>query len=135
MKKTKEIALPLGLGRRPKRRPQRVADLVMEELALLLLHGLKEPRLLNVTVTRVSMTDDLKQAIIYYTVMGSPRQEKEAAQGWERAKGFIRSHLAKQLQLRHAPEPVFKVDRNEAQQRRIEDLLTEIKKEDHEPSP
>ena len=131
MKKTKDIALPLGLGRRPKRRPARVADMVNEELSLLLLHGLKEPRLANVTVTRVSMTDDLKQAIIYYRVSGSEKEEKEAAKGWERAKGFIRSYLAKKLQLRHAPEPVFKYDRTMAQQERIEELLAEIKDDEN----
>ena len=112
MKKTKDIALPLGLGRQPKRRPARVADMVREELAMLLLQGIKEPRLLNVTVTRVSVTDDLKQAIIYYTVTGTPWQEKEAAKGWERAKGFIRSHLD-----------------------RIEQLLAEIKDEENAPTP
>ena len=102
---------------------------------MLLLEGLKEPRLLSVTVTRVSMTDDLKQAIIYYSVKGTPRQEKEAAQGWERARGFIRSHLAKKLQLRYAPQPVFKLDRSVARQERIEQLLAEIKDEENEQTP
>ncbi len=135
MKKTKDIALPLGLGRQPKRRPARVADMVREELAMLFLQGIKEPRLLNVTVTRVSMTDDLRQAVIYYTVAGTPWQEKEAALGWERAKGFIRSYLAKQLQLRHAPQPVFKLDKTVAKQERIEQLLAEIKDEENESTP
>jgi len=109
--------------------------MVREELALLLLHGLKEPRLLDATVTRVSMTDDLKQAIIYYTVSGTEKQKKEAAKGWERAKGFIRSQLAKKLQLRYAPEPVFKYDRTMAQQERIEQLLSEIKDEENDSTP
>ena len=135
MKKTKDIALPLGLGRRPKIRPARVADMVREELALLLLHGLKEPRLLHATITRVNMTDDLKQVIIYYKVDGTPWQTKEAARGWERAKGFIRSHLAKKLQLRYAPQPVFKLDKTVAQQERIEQLLAEIKDEENESTP
>ena len=136
MKKTKDIALPLGLGRQPKRRPARVADMIREELVMLLLQGIKEPRLLDVTVTRVSMTDDLKQAIIYYTVAGAtPWKEKEAARGWDRAKGFIRSHLAKKMQLRYAPQPVFKIDKTFAKQERIEQLLAEIKDEDNEPTP
>ena len=135
MKKTKDIALPLGLGRQPKRRPARIADMVREELAMLLLQGIKEPRLLNVTVTRVSVTDDLKQAIIYYIVKGTPWEEKEAARGWERAKGFIRTHLAHKLQLRYAPQPFFKVDKTFAKQERIEQLLAEIKDEENEPTP
>ena len=112
-----------------------MAEMITEALALLLLQGLKDPRLLNVSVTRVSVTDDLKQAIIYYTVSGGPRQEKEAALGWTKAKGFIRSHLAEKLQLRHAPEPLFKRDLTAARQERIEQLLMEIKEEENEPSP
>ena len=135
MKKTKEIVLPLGISQRPKRRPARVADMIREELALLLLSGIKDPRLHSVTVTRVSMTPDLKQAVIYYSVLGGPRQIKDAEIGWARAKGFIRSRLAAKLQLRHAPEPVFKRDLDLEKHAEIERLLAEIKEEDNEPSP
>lgn len=135
MKKTKEIALPIGLGQRPKRRPARVADMIREELALLLLNGIKDPRLLNVTVTRVSMTSDLKQAVIYYSVLGGAREQRDAEIGWTRAKGFIRSRLASKLQLRYAPEPVFKRDMDVEKHAEIERLLAKIKEEDNEPSP
>ncbi len=135
MKKTKNIVLPLGLGQRPKRRPVRVADMVREELALLLLNGLKDPRLAPVTVTRVSMTADLRQAVIYYSVLGGARQQKDAEIGWERAKGFVRSRLAAKLQLRYAPEPVFKRDLDAEKHADIERLLAEIKEGENEPSP
>ena len=135
MKKTKEIVLPLGIGQRPKRRPARVADMVLEEMALLLLSAIKDPRLANVTVTRVSMTPDLKQAVIYYSVLGGAKQIKDAEIGWSRARGFVRNRLAAKLQLRYAPEPVFKRDLDMEKHAEIERLLAEIKEEDNEPSP
>jgi ribosome-binding factor A len=120
------------------KRPKRVADMIKNEVALLLLRKVKDPRLSNVSivtveVTRdlrkaiVEVTRDLRKAIVYYSVLGDELQIKDAAEGLTRAKGFIRSHLARELGMRATPDLVFKLDLSMVHQQEMEMLLKEIK--------
>jgi ribosome-binding factor A len=115
-------------GREPvsHKRPKRVADLIKNEIALLLLHKVKDPRLLNVAIVSAEVTRDLRKAIIYYSVLGDEEKIKKAADGLARAKGFMRSHLAKELGMRATPELVFKLDLSMVHQQRMEELFKEI---------
>lgn len=121
--------LPGILGPAPKRRPIRVADAIKGEVAMLLLQKVKDPRLEGITITRVEVTDDLSSARIFYSVL---RQETaaNAAKGLASAKGFIRSTLARVLELRAVPDLIFTPDRTAAEQQRLEQLLQEIRNED-----
>jgi ribosome-binding factor A len=112
-----------------KRRPQRVADAVKTEIAMLLLQKIKDPRLQQVTITAVEMTDDLRLARVYYSSVGSEPPEN-VAKGLEQAKGFIRKHLAGVLQMRYVPELLFKRDLSLAHQESMARLLKEIEDED-----
>ena len=115
-------------GREPAshKRPKRIADLIKNEIALLLLHKVKDPRLENVTIVSAEVTRDLRKAIIYYSVLGDEEKTKKAAAGLARAKGFMRSHLAKELGMRATPELIFKLDLSMVHQQRIEELFKEI---------
>jgi len=115
------------------KRPKRVADMIKNEIALLLLSKVKDPRLTNVSIVTVEVTRDLRKAIVYYSVLGDEQQVKNAAEGLARAKGFIRSHLARELGMRATPDLVFKLDLSMVHQQEMERLLKEIKK-DVEPS-
>jgi len=108
------------------KRPKRVADLIKNEIALLLLHKVKDPRLANVVIVAAEVTRDLRKAIIFYSVLGNEEKIKKAADGLARAKGFMRSHLAKELGMRAIPELIFKLDLSRAHQQRIEELFKEI---------
>lgn len=112
-----------------KRRPQRVADLVKSEIAMLLLQKITDPRLQQVTITSVEMTDDLRLARVYFSSIGS-ESEENIARGLEHAKGFIRKHLAAEIKLRNVPELVFKRDLAMAHQESMARLLKEIEEED-----
>lgn len=116
-------------GREPVsyKRPKRVADLIKNEIALLLLHKVKDPRLLNVAIVSAEVTRDLRKAIIYYSVLGDEEKIQKAAAGLARAKGFMRSHLARELGMRATPELVFKHDLSMVHQQRMEELFKEIK--------
>ncbi|MDA8165496.1 MAG: 30S ribosome-binding factor RbfA [Desulfobacteraceae bacterium] len=126
-KKSKAIAQELGLGR-PKRRPIRVAQAIQEELATLFLRGIKDPRVAVITITKVEVSPDLRQAVIFYDT--AREEASEAAAGLSSAKGFIRSHLAGALNLRLTPELVFKRDVGALNQARIEELLREDEERD-----
>jgi ribosome-binding factor A len=108
------------------KRPKRVADMIKNEIALLLLRKVKDPRLTSVSIVDAEVTRDLRRATIYYSVLGDDKQVKKAADGLDRAKGFIRSHLARELGLRVTPELVFKRDLSMEHQEKMERLLKEI---------
>ena len=115
-------------GREPvsHKRPKRVADLIKNEIAMLLLHKVKDPRLVNVAIVSAEVTRDLRKAIIYYSVLGDEEKTNKAAAGLARAKGFMRSHLAKELGMRATPELIFKHDLSMVHQQRMEELFKEI---------
>ena len=115
------------------KRPKRIADMIKNEIALLLLSKVKDPRLTNISIVTVEVTRDLRKAIIYYSVLGDELQVKNVAEGLARAKGFMRSHLARELGMRATPDLVFKLDLSMAHQQEMEMLLKEIKT-DAEPS-
>ncbi|MGW8287017.1 MAG: 30S ribosome-binding factor RbfA [Desulfobulbales bacterium] len=108
------------------KRPKRVADMIKNEIALLLLRKVKDPRLTSVSIVDAEVTRDLRRTVVYYSVRGDEKQVKKAAEGLDRAKGFIRSHLARELGLRVTPELVFKRDLSMEHQERMERLLKEI---------
>lgn len=114
------------------RRPARVADAIKKEIATLLLLKIKDPRVRDVTITNVVLTGDLKRARVYYSC-----QEENAAKvkkGLVSAKGFIRSALAKSLNMRYVPDLVFQQDVALLRQEEMEKILQEIKNE-NESSP
>ena len=109
------------------KRPKRVADMIKNEIGTLLLRKVKDPRLVNVVIVTVEVTRDLRKAIVYYSVLGDEQQIKNAAEGLARAKGFMRSHLARELGMRATPDLVFKFDLSMIHQQEMEMLLKEIK--------
>ncbi len=108
-------------GRRPGHRPQRVADAIQRRLALLFLAEVKDPRLHGLVVTGVEVSRDLRRARVYY---GCSRAEAAAiARALERATGYLRSLLARELELRYVPQLLFLRDESQDRQAAIERLL------------
>ena len=122
-----DFKLP-GLGRPESSRPKRVGEAVKNELTILLLQQVADPRLGGVAISRVVVTPDLKQAKVYFTV--PPGAESKAVlKGMKGAKGFFRSHLAKVLNLRYTPELLFYFDNLNEEVERIENLFRQIHEE------
>lgn len=119
----------LGIGRSEKKRSSRVAAAVKNELAVLLVQKTRDPDIGAVAISRVQVTDDLKYAKIYYTVGKDGKAQRRAAKALERAKGFMRSHLAKTLNLRYTPELQFYYDETADKVEEVEQLLREIAEE------
>lgn len=132
--RSKRPPLPGLLERPRKRRPVRVADSIGHEVANLLLTEIQDPRVRQVTVVKTTVTDDLSQARIYYSVLDEAAAQ-EAARGLESAKGFIRGHLARALALRVAPALIFERDRSLAEQQKLERIFQQIKEEEKPDDP
>jgi ribosome-binding factor A len=108
-------------------RPQRVAQLIQEELGRLSVRGFKDPRIGFVTFTGVKVSPDLRYATAFYSVMGDDQAKAETAKGLKAAAGYIRRELGQVLQMRYTPEVRFEFDEAIERGDRIERLLREVK--------
>jgi len=108
-------------------RPERVADLLRQELSQLLEREVKDPRVGFVTITRVGVTRDLQTARIGVTVLGDANQVEQSLAGLAAAQGFLRHQLARRLGLRHTPALLFELDERLESEQRIEELLRQIR--------
>lgn len=105
------------------RRQRQVAELLHEEISVLILRRLRDPRLASVTVTGVEVSPDLKNATVYVSVFGDEDEEKAALAGLEGATGFLRREIGSSLSLRIVPQLVFRIDNSIKQGARIDQLL------------
>jgi ribosome-binding factor A len=95
--------------RTPSARPHRVAELLRERLALILLHKCADPRLKELTLTEVEMSPDLKQARVFYVARESTDPE-QVQMALDKALGFIKQEVAREHLLRLMPEFIFQAD-------------------------
>jgi ribosome-binding factor A len=114
-------------------RPDRVADQIRGEIALLLAREVHDPGIGFVTLTRVQVTPDLQQARVYYTALGDENTRRNPERALERAIPFLRRQIGSRLRLKRVPELKFMYDESIAGQDRIEQLLNELRTT--EPAP
>ena len=125
----KETIESVGLGKRERKRSVRVADVIRKELSMFFLQKVRDQKLSDVTVTNVRVTDDMKNARIFYTVYGDQKNRRQAAEALKRATGFVRSHLAKILNLRYTPALIFEYDTKADKVEELDQLFAEIASE------
>jgi ribosome-binding factor A len=110
----------------PYKRSQRVSHLLREEVSDIVMHRIKDPRLGFLTVTDVDVTEDLKIARIYISIL----KEEEIEISLEilnSAKRFIRSELGKRLRMKFIPVLEFRLDTTARYGDKIERLLKKIR--------
>ncbi|HKS27407.1 MAG TPA: 30S ribosome-binding factor RbfA [Pyrinomonadaceae bacterium] len=111
------------------RRAEKVADLLREEITQIVGYELEDPRLDGVTVTDVRVSDNLRDARVYFTVSGDDAEAREALSALRHAAQYVRKQLILSLDLRHAPELHFVRDTVEERGARVDELLSEIGRE------
>ncbi|MBR0360626.1 MAG: 30S ribosome-binding factor RbfA [Clostridia bacterium] len=100
---------------------------VMRELANVI-RELKDSRIPVMTsVVSVSVTNDLRYAKAYISVMGDEKTKQKAMDGLNSAQGFIRREIGKRVNLRYTPEFVFEADDSIEHGSHIDKLLKDIK--------
>ena len=116
------------------KRSQRIQELLLEEISKLLQSGLKDPRIGFTTLTRVEVSDNLKHAKVFVSVMGTEKEKSDTLEALKSAKGFIRNSLGKNLYLRYLPELEFKKDENAEHVEKITRIINDLHSEpDSEP--
>jgi len=108
------------------KRCEKVAETIHEVISGLLIKGVKDPRVGFVTITGVKVTDDLRLATIYFSVIGSDAERKETETGLNSAKGFLRRELGKTLTMRYIPDIFFRYDDSVDYGSHIESILKQI---------
>lgn len=114
-------------------RVRKIADRIQVIVAEMLERRVKDPRLGFVTVTDVRVTGDSQQATVFYTVLddaGDGDALESTAAALESARGLIRSEVAKQLGMRHAPTLTFVHDALPENARHLDELLARAKEQD-----
>jgi ribosome-binding factor A len=113
-------------------RARRLAERITKIVAEMLERRVKDPRLGFVTVTEARLTNDLREATVFYTVYGSAEEREETAAALRSATGIIRTEVGRQLGLRHTPSLEFVADALPDNARRIDDLVAAAKSADEE---
>lgn len=91
----------------------RINGMVQRQISELIQNGIKDPRIHPMTsVVAAEVTPDLKYCKVYISVLGSEEAGKETVEGLRSAEGYIRSQLAKTINLRNTPELTFILDQS-----------------------
>jgi len=111
---------------------RRHAERVRELVASLVRTQIKDPRLGMVTITDARITGDLREATVFYTVLGDAAEQAGTAAALDSAKGLLRSTVGRALGLRHSPSLTFVLDNVQDQVKEIDELLEAARHRDAE---
>jgi len=103
-------------------RPQRLGDLIQREVSELIRLELRDPRVGMLTVTSVDVSPDLSHAKVFFTLLEKDHLE-ETLHGLKRSAGFLRSQLAKRIQMYTTPELRFEYDESVERGDRLSRLI------------
>ena len=104
----------------------RIDEEYRKEISQIIGYELKNPNVTGlISVTKVKVTPDLKYAKVYISILNS-KNIKETMDGLKKSSGFIRSELAKRINLRNTPELVFEIDDSMEYGAKIDSILKEI---------
>mgnify|MGYP001332349599 CR=1 FL=1 len=130
------VAVTEGIPMVDHARARRLAKRIVKVVADALEHEIKDPRLEMVTITDARVTGDLREATVYYTVMGRSVDEEPdmagAAAALASATGILRAKVGAATGIRYTPSLTFVPDHLPQEARRIEELLARTREADAE---
>jgi len=109
------------------KRAVRVGDQLLKEVADLLVKKVNDPRVKGATLTAIQLSNDLKHATVYYSVIGDKADILKAQAGLDSAKGFIKREVGLRIDLKYMPDIIFKHDPTLEKGNYMEKLFKKIK--------
>ncbi len=106
-------------------RMERVNQQLKREVGMIIQRDMSDPRVEFITITAADVSPDLRNAKVYFSVLGMDGHEG-AQVALENAQGMIRRLVSKRMNLRHTPEMTFHFDNTIENSSRIEETLKEI---------
>lgn len=105
----------------------RINEEVKKELSNIIRNELKDPRIHMMTsVVSVEVAPDLKTCKAYISVLGSEQEAKDTLAGLKNASGYIKTKLARSINLRNTPEIIFRLDQSIEHGIHIAHILDEL---------
>jgi ribosome-binding factor A len=117
----------------PSHRSLRIAEAIREVVASAILFEVSDPRIQSVTVLRVEVSQDLRNATVFVSVMGTEGEQSRAMKGLRHASGFLQARVAARLQIRFTPALAFKLDDAVKKSVEIGRLIDEAVAADQQP--
>ena len=111
-------------------RADKVAEAIRQEASLVIHDQLKDPRIGFVTVTKVEITPDMRHAKVFYSVLGGDLEYKKTQEALDSGLGLIRKLISERINLKFAPEVIFRPDRSAEFSVRIQEVLDQVKHDD-----
>jgi len=112
------------------KRSSRVGDMIIKEISEMILRGdIKDPRIANLVLTGIKVTNDLGFARIYFTSLKSDYDKEVILSGLRSATSFIKWELSKRFRIKRIPEIRFEFDETLEEGYRVDDLLRKAKGE------
>ena len=100
-----------------------------KEISYIISNEIKDPNVTGlISVTKVHVTTDLKYAKVYVSILNA-KNTKETLAGLKKSAGFVRSEVAKRVNLRTTPEIIFELDDSMEYGARIDSILKEVMKD------
>ena len=114
-------------------RIMRISEEVKREVSEIIQNDLKDPRVSGmISVTKVNVTNDLRYAKVYISVLGNDEDRKHVLEGLKNASGFIRKEVGQRINLRYTPEMVFEIDDSIEYGIKISNILKSITPQEEE---
>ncbi len=111
-------------------RARRLSERIQVIVAETIERRVKDPRMGFVTITDVRVTGDLREATVFYTVLGDSTEQADTAEALESAKGMLRTEVGRQTGIRHTPSLAFIADAIPETARHLDDLLRAARADD-----
>lgn len=108
------------------RRVLKAAEAVREVVSMAILTELKDPRVRDVTVTRVEMAGDMRQAKVYVSVMGEEGHQRLSLQGLQSSAGYLQSRVAERIDTRYTPRLKFILDEGVKKSIEVARILSQV---------
>ena len=105
-------------------RKERVAQMIIRHLAVILRSDVKDPRVAKLSISDVEVTKDLRQAKVFVTSLLDEQADiDDAMQALEKANGYLRRQLASVIDMRHCPQLIFAYDNSISEGARMSALI------------
>lgn len=116
------------------RRVLKAAEAIREVVSMAILTDLRDPRIEGVTVTRVEVSPDMRQAKVHVSIMGSEAQQKLCLHGLTSSAGYLQSKISDRIDTRYTPRLQFMLDEGVKKSLAISRMLSELLPEEQAAS-
>ncbi len=113
-------------------RASQVAEELRKIVSMILINDLDDPKLGFITVTRIEVTDDLRLAKIFYSVLGDEQQKELTGEALKDNMGFIKHLTIERINMRYAMDLRFELDASIEHSFKIDTIIKKIKSEEKE---